>query len=147
MGWRDDVAYTGGEEMKFKRGSYYIGDLSYVLPVKDWNTAVGHGGDESFKLRGKDVFFAGTRHGDGEYHDVDENRYAVDTGTIGIAPVSICLKGRLKEIVSKKLGRIVRFNDPFEVSAEVGVFRFGHIVIDTDPEDDEEACDCDCCPH
>ena len=140
--------------MKFKAGKYFIGDLSYVLPRKDWMKlceGLFSRGDEDtgFKIRGRDVFVAGTAYGDGEYKDADGNMYSVDTGTLGIAPLELCNQKYIKDIIENGGGQIESFARAFEVSASGGRFQFGHVLIATDGSDDEEAdeCNCNCCPH
>ncbi len=129
--------------MTFKAGTYYIGDPCYVLSEKDWDKILGNDGHSTIK--GKDVFFAGTAYGDGTYEDQNKNEYPVDTGCIGIFPVEVCLKTKLKEVPKRKMGMIFTFDADFEVSANNGNFTFGDVEIITDgSNEEEEDCWCDC---
>lgn len=125
-----------------KAGTYYVGDPCYVLSDKDWQKILG---DDGFsQLKGHEIFFAGTNSGDGTYLDNLGNEYGVDTGCIGILPVEVCLKGRLKDITKRNLGQVHVFDSEFEVYVSGGNFTFGDIEIITDGSDEEKECNCDC---
>lgn len=122
-------------------GRYYIGDLCYVMHPQ-WNefceiTISGHNvEDGEFQLK-NGVRFASlcTLYGDGTYEDQAGNSYPVDAGLIG------CI--RVEDISDEKadlnLGNVVTFTHDFEVYSDEGVLHFGHVVINTgDDEQDEE---------
>lgn len=126
----------------FKPGTYYIGDLCYVmdnweevcdLMISDETCLEGH-----FNLK-NGVRFAifGTEHGDGSYPDDGGNMYAVDSGTIGCIALED-IDATMEQIESKGLGHIVVFEQPFEAVKKGSILQFGRIQIDTDPVDDED---------
>lgn len=121
-------------------GRYYIGDLCYVMHPQ-WDefcqiTISGHNvEDGEFQLK-NGVRFASlcTLYGDGCYEDQLGGSYPVDAGLIG------CI--RVEDISDEKadfnLGNVVEFHDEFEVYSEHGVLHFGHIVINTGDEEEDE---------
>lgn len=130
---------------KFKAGQYYIGDLCYVIDDELWGDVCDkHFGDEEdFTIRGNRLFMAGTAYGDGSY-DVQgaDGVCLVDSGTIGCLRVdtmesSLVLKNMSREELFDG-GIVVTFDQYFEVSCDGGVFNFGHIVVDTEGNDDED---------
>lgn len=135
--------------MKFQPGSYFVGDVSYVVSHSDWQKLLWADGHTEYK--GKDVFIAGTAAGDGIYQDQNGREYPVDTGTLGIIPVELCGKAKLKETIKSGGGHVARFDGEFDVSRSGNAtFTFGNIVIVTDgsdDEDEEEGCNCTCCYH
>ena len=121
----------------FTAGKYYIGDPCYVVRDGSWAKLIKDTGcfgleidgknwdDGKFTYRGKPCFAMGTAYGDGCYSDNQGGEYGVDAGLIGILPVDVCTKSGLK------LGRVVEFPNDFDVYEFDGVFRFGHLKIDT----------------
>lgn len=120
-------------------GSYYVGDLCYVMNPQ-WEefcekTIVGHAciDGEVILENGIKIVQFRTAYGDGRYSDQLGNEYGVDAGLIG------CI--RTEDINDPdsyiKGGNIINFNSDFKCSSKDGVLKFGHIVINTD-EDDEE---------
>ena len=132
--------------MAFKAGAYFIGDPCYVLSEKDWDKILNHDGHNV--LRGKDIFFAGTAHGDGTYLDQDGNEYPVDMGCIGIVDASLVSMKKIKEVETRKMGKVFNSANNFEVSAKNGNFTFGDNEIITDGSDEEDEWeDCGCCRY
>lgn len=123
----------------FPAGKYYIGDLCYA--IEDWDTFCNLTIKDSECLYGKfpwksaNLWQHGTAYGDGCYNGTDGVKYGVDAGLIGILPIEYADK---KDYDLTELGSIVEFDHPFSVHYENGKFKFGHIYIDTDPQDDEE---------
>ena len=116
-------------------GQYYIGDLCYVMHDK-WETVCSMILFDNHMMDGEHVLnnnipFAcyGTRWGDGEYFDQQNNRYLVDAGLIGcIRNEDIFLYGEHND---SSLGNIITFNEPFKTGSEEGIIYFGHVEIDT----------------
>lgn len=130
---------------KFIAGQYYIGDLCYVIDNDLWYEICDNHfeGDESFMIRGNKMFMAGTAYGDGSY-DVQGavGVCLVDSGTIGCIRIDtmesrLVLKNKAREELFDG-GIVVTFDNDFEASCDGGVFNFGHIVIDTEGNDDWE---------
>lgn len=95
-------------EANFPAGDYYIGDLCYVLSDELYHGVWGDnfGYDPGYITNGTISFaMESTAYGDGEYEDDEGNKYPVDAGIIGIAPVSI-LKDR------QAPGRYITFTEP-----------------------------------
>jgi len=96
-----------------------------------------------------------TAHGDGTYNDQFGNEYPVDAGLIGIMPIEMCDFGDIRwengnwideqgltypdgKNFEFKPGNVVTFETGFPVYYMDGVFEFGNIIIDTDPDYEEE---------
>lgn len=137
----------GFEEISnmFPAGEYYIGDFCYLLDEQDYDAIVC-----SFKYDGvphkyKDfVFlFADTAYGDGQYSDNQGNScYSVDSGTIGIINLPTEeLKQKAKQLMKDNSANVVYFDTPFVVRVHDDVFMFGHVIIDTNDQDNYDDCD------
>ena len=137
-----------------KKGTYYIGDPCFVFG-KSWDKVLEeywqHEGEE-FKLLGKLAFIDGTDGGVGFCYDQDGVEYPVDAGLIGCLPASLLKIDNVvskKEILEKKFGRIVKFDQDFACDSTAHNFTFGHIKIVTNDKDladlDEDVCEC--CGH
>jgi hypothetical protein len=127
-------------EVVVPQGSYVIGDPCYAVPDKDWlplletcdyfRNPIGYvkDGIQSFP-----VLAFGTKWGDGCYAGSDGKEYPVDAGLLGLVPVE------LVEDLSEHQGNIVTFSkDTLCIDDGSGKLKFGHIIIDTDPEEEEE---------
>lgn len=115
--------------MEMKAGAYYIGDPCYVVKSNEWGKLLDrtdHFADKSYVYRGHDCFVARTAYGDGRFEDALGRLYLVDAGLIGIMPVDALTKNP-----EGKGGQIIEFAEDFTAEANDGLFRFGHIEIDT----------------
>ena len=129
----------------FPPGQYYIGDLCYVMG-NEWDEVV----DLMFPTESRDVegeltladgrkfFYGSTAYGDGSYGDNRGGKYPVDAGNIGIIATNDITEADKEQ--SLQCGTVYTFDNPFEVTAHAGLFKFGNIVIDTAYE---EIDDCD----
>lgn len=136
-----------GQNMEkiFKAGKYYIGDPCYVISDDNWSafcdklfslSQLNDSAGGNFDFFGSSVFAASTMWGDGEYEDQDGNSYGVDAGLLGCVPFEL---SKLSEEMASHLGRVITFDQPFTVERNAsGTFYFGHIVIHTDSNDEEE---------
>ena len=125
-----------------KAGTYYVGDLCYVLHdewdevceliIKD-NVCL----DGEFTLKdGRRFAIYSTAYGDGTYLDQSGNEYGVDAGSIGCILLSdINLESEGNFLTG---GNIVPFENDFHTDEEDGRIMFGSLIIDTDPVYDEE---------
>ena len=125
-----------------KSGTYYVGDLCYVLHdewdevceliIKD-NVCL----DGEFTLKdGRRFAIYGTAYGDGTYLDQSGNEYGVDAGSIGCILLSdINLESEGNFLTG---GNIVPFESDFRTDEEDGRIMFGSLIIDTDPVYDKE---------
>ena len=117
--------------MTMPAGTYYVGDLCYVLQGSDWDDVIdlmfpdsrsGHYGEHTL-MDGRKFAILRTAYGDGEYPDDRGNSYPVDSGTIG------CI---LTDATSTTHGAIIQFDQPFEVVDRNGTLCFGDVEIYTD---------------
>lgn len=121
--------------MTMPAGTYYVGDLCYVMGP-EWDefcdlTIQGQrciDGEMTLKDGSRFATYA-TLYGDGEYVDNFGNKYGVDAGLIGCILVSdISHDG----CIGLKDGHVHTFDRPFETgSTNGGVIIIGHIRIDT----------------
>jgi hypothetical protein len=124
-------------------GKYYIGDLCYVMDTKEWREIcdiIIRGNkclDGEFELPdGRRFAIYSTAHGDGEYYDQYGHTYSVDAGSIGCILMSDIRTHKYDNILD--LGAVQEFAEPFETSENEGQLQFGHVLIETDPEYDED---------
>ena len=138
--------------MTMPAGTYYVGDLCYVLcEDRDWSSVCesmfsseyGNPTPGEYTLPdGRRYAIQGTAHGDGSYMDtINGGGYPVDSGTIGCILVSDLTDTDHPSFWIDG-GNIIEFDAPFNVYASNGVIHFGNkVAIDTDPTDnfdDEE---------
>ena len=125
---------TSTHEMEFSQGSYYVGDLGYILSDNDWDelceiTKLGNWKERRFGtfMLSSGVMFAifSTIHGDGEYEDQYGNSYRVDSATIGCIPFLI-ENGDTKGHTN---GHIFEFTKPFLASSTKDEIIIGNIYI------------------
>ena len=131
--------------MTMPAGRYYIGDLCYVMhdewdefcdiTIKDHQCLEGE-----FNLKdGRRFATLSTAYGDGTYRSNIGTSHSVDAGLIGCIRVEDIRDNTYEDI--EDLGAIVEFDQPFEVSADAGLLKFGHVMIETAggyDEDEEE---------
>lgn len=138
------------KEFLLNAGVYIIGDPCYN--VEEHNKWAELLGDDYFDkgfgvLEGETVYAFKTLFGDGTYFDVDSFDYGVDSGLIGIMPLSLVKKvaseERVNEILQAEefisLGRKVEFKSGFKVifdDENDPTHVFGHICINTNDNDD-----------
>ena len=131
--------------MTMPAGRYAIIDLCYVmhdvwdefcaLTIKDHQCLEGE-----FNLKdGRRFATLSTAYGDGTYRSNIGTDHSVDAGLIGCIRVEDIRDNTYEDIES--LGAIVEFDQPFEVSEDAGLLKFGHVMIETAggyDEDEEE---------
>jgi hypothetical protein len=123
-------------------GTYYIGDLCYVMHDR-WDEFCSLTCSGSRVLDGEFNLADGTRFatyttrwGDGNYFDETGKSYDVDAGLIGCVRVEdIDFTDPANSIVG---GRVVEFVRDFTTFSSGGVISIGNVSIDTDPEYVEE---------
>lgn len=136
-------------------GAYFLGDPCYVIEDQFWEPLLmscsvfekpqgfffDHAGQQI------NVTALGTFYGDGTYSDQTGCEYPVDSGLIGLVPMSYVIessKFKVSEYLGDcidhlhSIGRVVRFDQVTEVYDEGGALNFGGIVIDTDHVEDDE---------
>lgn len=123
-------------------GTYYIGDICYVLDDKIYDEVFGSTGyEEGLYYKESQQFLVGhTFDGDGEFRGSDGCKYSVDAGVIGIVSQGLISK-------DPDGGKVHTFSTDVFVTMEKGVFTFEnediYLQINTgyDDEDDDEAED------
>ena len=127
-----------------KAGTYYIGDLCYVMHG-EWDEVCGLIIDDHRCIDGEFELMNGTRfaifstkYGDGTYKDGRNREYCVDSGSIGCVPLDRI--DQTNEANHVPFGHVVTFAEDFEVSAEDGLIRFGSsVAINTGDDEDDES--------
>jgi hypothetical protein len=128
-------------------GVYYVGDLCYVME-NWWDEICGKTIQDGEFLNGRFVLDGGiefaifsTFYGDGSYtSNVLGGCFPVDSGSIGVVQLSAIGKTP-EEIVEEGLGKVITFNQPFEVKDVEGTLVFGDLQIFTNDEEDGECCE------
>ena len=133
--------------MTMPAGRYYIGDLCYVMHP-EWQEccelffppgAPGRGVEGEFTLKdGRRFASFGTAYGDGTYSSNMTTVHSVDSGSIGCIRVEDICDHEYDNI--EELGAFVEFAEPFEVSANAGILKFGQVEIDTAEGSEEYDC-------
>jgi hypothetical protein len=114
-----------------KAGTYYIGDLCYVLGDDDatWAEVRNHiqTGGEHCLSNGTEIAVYSTHYGDGVYEDNAAHGYTVDSGSLGCVRVEDLTDG-----ADTEGGRIVTFAEDFSTyKTPKAAIVFGHIRIST----------------
>jgi len=152
-----DCVIINTKESIMKSGTYYIGDLCYVMH-DEWDeycalTIVGPVGnrvaDGEFTLKdGRKFASYTTAYGDGTYYASNGASLGVDSGLIGCILMSDIDQTNCENDVS--LGTVVEYTNDFVTyggrnsDAWDGVIHFGDITVHTDADeeyDDEENYD------
>ena len=137
---------------KMPAGTYYIGDLCYVLndrwdEVCDLVLADHFCRDGIFTLKdGTRFAMFTTKYGDGQYFDQDGNSYTVDSGSIGCVMLMDISESERDLAKMQKLGNIMTFSDSLTVGSSResvgyywdGYINFDRLAIDTAGEHDYE---------
>lgn len=112
----------------FEAGTYYVGDLSYIMSDV-WAEICIHFGEDVFTLEdGRKCAMFSTMYGNGTYLDQYGVSYDVGSGTIG------CVRAEYLEVGMRgnPNAMVMSFFKDFDVYSESGVIHIGHIQIDTD---------------
>lgn len=137
-----------------KAGTYYIGDLCYVMH-DEWNEVCkliiegSNCKEGKFSLKdGREFAIFNTAFGDGRYSDqYGFKDYCVDSGSIGCIRIEDIdflnennrFKVTTQNLTDYSLGNEVEFTEDFIVESTNGKMRFGHININTDDFETEES--------
>lgn len=131
-------------KIKSNKG-FYIGDLCYVLDDKKYDGIWGGAGFEDGVYKDPETGFsfavAGTKYGDGTYHDDSGRSYGVDAGNLSLVPLELATRYTIEEL--ERLGTIIYTSGEAEFTADEGVFDIklpsGETIhINTDDEEDDE---------
>ena len=129
--------------MTMPAGKYYIGDLCYVMH-DEWSefcdlTIKGEQClDGEFVLKdGRRFATLRTAYGDGTYRSSINTLHSVDAGLIGCIRVEDIRDNTYSPERIEQLGAIVEFAEPFEVEADYGLLKFGHVLIETAADEEE----------
>ena len=125
-----------------KSGTYYVGDLCYVLHER-WDEVCsliidGHRCvDGEFNLKdGTRFAIYGTTYGDGNYFDQNGKSYDVDAGSIGCVLLDDIDLSNKENFLSG--GNVHTFDTSFYTGTMDGKIMFHTVSIDTDPVYSEE---------
>lgn len=138
-----------GKKMTMKKGTYYVGDLCYVMhepnlwdrvidllyppnaPLQYTSEGIPYIGkhlEGEFELDGAKFAIFTTSYGDGSYLDNYDRIYGVDSGTLGCILITDIAKDDLENI---EFGNQIEFENDFEVKSENGIIIFGDVRINT----------------
>lgn len=127
--------------MKLPAGSYYVGDPCYAIGAdgtSEWTDLVHqlcastqgkHIQQGAHRWKGQQMWLHKTSYGDGGYYDQHGREYSVDSGMLAAVPAALCNRYPLARL--ERLGKIVIFHEPFACSYRNGLFKIGHIRIQT----------------
>jgi hypothetical protein len=125
-----------------KAGTYYVGDLCYVLH-DEWDevcSLIIEGNrciDGEFNLKdGTRFAIYGTAYGDGNYFDQNGKSYDVDAGSIGCVLLDDIDLSNQENFLAG--GNIHTFDTSFYTGTMDGKIMFHTLSIDTDPVYNEE---------
>ena len=132
--------------MTMPAGKYYVGDLCYVMH-DEWKEVCDlffppysppKGIEGEFQLRdGRRFASFNTAYGDGTYRSSINTLHSVDSGSIGCIRVEDIRDNTYSPEKIEQLGAIVEFAEPFEVSTDYGLLKFGHVLIETTGDEEE----------
>ena len=135
---------------KLAAGTYYVGDLCYVLSEEDYDEIVctfEYNDGDVYTVNGFTFAWCHTAYGDGCYQDDKGNQYPVDAGLIGILRVDDhpeFLQQLLEhntEIDNGEWGykhNLFTFDKEFFIDFSRGVFNVNGTIIDTLGDDEDE---------
>ena len=144
------VSITTRETALMPAGTYYVGDLCYLLTEKTDeiydDLVLGFDNDgkavdiKAGRRKVFSAFYANTAYGDGQYSDNIGNKYSVDAGIIGVVQLlSADLIAAAKKLDADGHAKVIDFPEDFRVDRdEDGTFTFGHLTIETGDSDQEE---------
>jgi hypothetical protein len=136
------MQYQGDGSILVPAGEYVLGDPCYAVPHEEW----GNFCDSLFSsdsgciayIKGRDCLSFRTAFGDGGYMGTDGAEYGVDSGMIGLVPIT--LPGVIFDGVYQTK---VIFDLPtrcYTDGTSSGMLHFGDLTIDTVQDDDDEDC-------
>ncbi len=125
--------------MVVPKGVYYLGDPCYMVPDELWMPLLedsDYFDQPSGVVNGHTVYAFHTLYGDGEYKDQYGNSYPVDAGLIGLVPIE--LPDAATKAQHDGASQLVTFSNPTVCICDEGLLKFGHILIDTRDEEEDE---------
>lgn len=130
-------------------GDYFISDPCYPFPNTGenstlWETVLNETDyfNKPCDLPNIKIWAANTTYGDGIYFDTNGlHEFGVDSGTLGImTKETVDYLGEDPDYVST-CGILVHFEKEFNVIFSDGYFKFGHIEIDTQAQEEDDEYD------
>ena len=115
-------------EETLTRGTYYLGDPSYVLSEKLYYDVLG----EKYKFEsGKHnltndendenyTVIHNTHNGDGIFKDTKQRKYKVESGLLGLVPRRLITEGKMEQ--AKKYGHFFNFPSNIQFYYDAGIF-------------------------
>ncbi len=129
--------------MTMPAGTYYVGDLCYVLQEEGsdiWGQLCKASNFEDGEVQlesGVRAAVYGTKYGDGSFFDKEGHEFAVDSGTLGCVLLEQTESEAVKKCLAANICRVVEFEEAFETSEEGGIVKLGRVWIDTGSEPDD----------
>ncbi len=125
------------------RGTYYLGDPSYVLDEELYYDILGekHKFEPGkYDLKNDDTFMVlhNTHNGDGTFLDTKQRKYKVESGMIALVPKKIINDEKLE--IAKKNGKVFNFPNKVKFFYDAGIFyiKSGHFIIKINTINDDE---------
>lgn len=126
-------------EQDLIRGTYYLGDPSFVLNDEYYYDTLG---DKFNYESGKHlidekcdygyIILHNTHNGDGTFYDTKKRKYIVESGMIGLVPMKLIDESN--KLIAKKKGKIFNFPNKVKFIYDAGTFyiKSGHYIIKID---------------
>lgn len=130
---------------KLPAGTYYVGDLCYILADDDYDEIVcsfEYGDGDVYTVNGFTFAWSHTSYGDGVYQDKKKNLYPVDAGLIGILRLDDHPEMLADLLQQNEAGlnhykhNIFTFNSEFDIEFYNGKFNVAGNVIDTNQDEE-----------
>jgi hypothetical protein len=113
------------------RGTYYLGDPSYVLSEKLYYDVLGEKykfesgkhdltNNENYENYENFVVIHNTHNGDGIFKDTKQRKYKVETGLIGLVPKRLIPEEKMEQ--AKKCGHFFNFPSNIQFYYDAGIF-------------------------
>lgn len=125
------------------RGTYYLGDPSYVLDDDIYYDVLGdkhnfESGKYDLKNDDNYIVLHNTHNGDGIFLDTKNRKYKVESGIISLVPQKIINEEKLE--IAKKNGKIFNFPNKVKFFYDAGIFyvKSGNFIIKINTINDEE---------
>ena len=125
------------------RGTYYLGDPSFVLEENIYYDVLGekHNFESGkYDLKNDDIYMVlhNTHNGDGTFYDTKKRKYKVESGMIGLVPKKMINEDKLN--IAKKNGKIFNFPSKVKFFYDAGIFyiKSGNFIIKINTINDEE---------
>ena len=125
------------------RGTYYLGDPSYVIDEDLYYDVLGdkyNFESGKYDLKNEDTYLVihNTHNGDGTFLDTKQRKYKIESGMIGLVPKKMINEEKLE--IAKKNGKIFNFPNKVKFFYDAGIFyiKSGHFIIQINTINEDE---------